>query len=232
MNNGISICILTHNVFFYNRLALEQIRKLTKTVNYEILIYDNASTDGSREWLESQPDVTVFRGNNNHMRHGQALDYLVKKAKYPICCALCSDAFPISIEWLTPSLYLDDKVYLSGVHRGSNRLCKEYVCPSYLFGWTDWLKTHTFVDNWPKWDTGEKLADDCIKEGFEIKTWKGIDVKFEGFKPKRCDYNGWVWHTWFSGRKQTVPYVVPVECEPTFHDFVQNYLREKFQLNY
>ena len=229
---GISICILTHNVFFYNRLALDMIRKMTRAVNYEILIYDNASTDGSREWLEAQPEVVLFKGKSNTARHGEALDFLIKKAKYPIVCCLCSDAFPVSPEWLTPSMYLDDKVYLSGVYRASNRLTS-YVCPSYFFGWTDWIKTHTMMDNWPKWDTGEKLAKDCLDEGFEMKTWENLPVKIaEGLKSKNCDYNGWVWHTWMTGRSKTVPHVVGVECEKNYHDNVKNFLREKYELDY
>jgi glycosyltransferase involved in cell wall biosynthesis len=231
MNRGISICILTHNVFFYNRLAIDQIRKLTRVAEYEILVYDNASTDGSREWLEAQPDVILFKGPKNEMRHGPALDFLVRRAKYPICCCLCSDAFPVSPEWLTPAMYLDDKVYLSGI--GRNQRGVTYVCPSYLFGWTQFLSRHTFVDNWPKWDTGEKLTIDCVQKGHTIKTWEKRSVEVGGgFKPAGCDYNGWVWHTWWGGRHQTVPNVIGMECQKGYHEHVENMLRKRFNLEY
>lgn len=232
-NRGVSICILTHNVFFYNRLALSKIRELTRVANYEILVYDNASTDGSTEWLAAQPDVRLFKGKNNSMRHGQALNFLVRRAQYPICCTLCSDAFPVSCEWLTPAMYLDENVFLAGIFRsGGKKRLANYVCPSYLFGWTEWLKRHDFRDNWPKWDTGEKLGKDCADEGLSMKTWKASSIHVDGFRDKRCDYNNWVWHTWWSGRAQTVPGIAGRECEKAYHSHMKEMLRERFQLNY
>jgi len=231
---GISICILTYNVKFYNRLAVEQIRKLTNLVDYEILVYDNGSTDGSVEWLEAQPDVTLFKGQGNEFRHGHALDFLVRRASYPICCCLCSDAFPVSPEWLTPAMYLSDEVYLAGTHRynAANDL-REYVCPSYLFGWTDWLKNHSFLDSWPNSDTGENMAQACFAQGHTIKTWPARMVDFDGkFEKRLCDYNGWAWHTWLTGRAVNVPKVIPLECQPGYHEYVIEMLREKYKLDY
>lgn len=230
---GISICTLTYNVFFYNRLYLQNIRELTRLVDYEILIYDNGSTDGSKEWLRRQPDVTLYEGKNNEMRHGQALDFLAKKAKYPIVCALDSDAFPVSPEWITPALYLDDETVLAGIDRGWGRELQSYVCPSYLFGWTDWVKKHTFIDNWPKWDTGERMGQDCLAEGKKMKFWKYNLVDFDGrFKKKPCDYAGLVWHTWWGGRGKSVPGLAGREFEHEYHDYVKDHLRERFNLEY
>jgi len=231
---GISICILTYNVFFYNRLAIEHIRKFTQAMDYEILVYDNASTDGSTEWLSAQPDVKLYKGERNDMRHGAALDFLTRRANFPICACLCSDAFPVSPEWITPALYLDENIYLSGIARPVGRRKKmcEYTCPSYMFGWTEWIKRHSFLDNWPKWDTGESLGQQCLDEGHEIKIWKPTFVDLEGFKNKPCDYNGWVWHTWWSGRKQSVKGITGVEFEKDYHDFSINMLRKRFNLDY
>jgi glycosyltransferase involved in cell wall biosynthesis len=214
-------------------LAVDHIRKFTQALDYEILIYDNGSTDGSVEWLEAQPDVTLYKGENNSMKHGQALDFLTRRAKFPICALLCSDAFPVSPEWVTPALYLDEEIYLAGIRRpGKKRMDVEYPCPSYMFGWTEWLKRHSFVDNWPKWDTGEKLAQECLDEGHKIKTWEYKHVNLDGFQPKPCDYNGWAWHTWWSGRKQTVKGIKGVEFEEGYHDYSINMLRERFNLDY
>jgi len=231
---GVSICIVTYNTFFYNRLSIEMIWKMTRVIDYEVLIYDNGSTDGSKEWLEEQPNVTLFRGSSNSLKHGEALDLLTRRAKYPICCCLCSDAFPVGPEWLTPAMYLDEEVYLSGMFKeGEKHRLTDYVCPSYLFGWTEWLKRHSFKDNWPNWDTGEKLGDDCFREGHNMKTWRASIVEFQGkFRGKSCDYNGWVWHTWWSVRKQVVEGLSGKEFEDGYHEHVKNLLRERFKLDY
>jgi hypothetical protein len=54
----------------------------------------------------------------------------------------------------------------------------------------------------------------------------------DGFQPKPCDYNGWAWHTWWSGRKQTVKGIKGVEFEEGYHDYSINMLRERFNLDY
>lgn len=231
--DGISICTLTYNVFFYNRLYLDQVRKLTRLVEYEILFSDNGSTDGSREWLREQSDVRLFEGTNNQMRHGQALDFLVREARFPIVCALDSDAFPVSPEWIVPALYLDDQVTLAGVDRERGRLRHHYVCPSYLFGWRDWLREHSFLDNWPRWDTGEKMSQDCVDEGRKLKLWKRELVDFgDRFESKPCDYSGLVWHTWWGARSQIFPALAGQEFEHGYHEFVMDLLRKRYGLDY
>ena len=233
--DGISICILTYNVLWYNRLALKQIRELTRMLNYEILVFDNGSDDGSQEWLSQQPDVTLFchKGTGQAFRHGGALDYLVRRAKYPIVCTLCSDAFPTSMEWWTPAMYLNDEVCLSGAERGYGRITKNYVCPSFLFGWTDWLRGHTFMDDWPNTDTGEKLTKNCEEEGKKVKLWKRNALTFDGrFRPKSCDYSGLAWHVWWGGRVNSVPGIKGSEVESDYHDFMVEYLRKKHNLDF
>jgi glycosyltransferase involved in cell wall biosynthesis len=232
---GISICILTYNVFFYNRLAIRNIRAMTKLIPYEILVFDNGSDDGSTEWLAAQPDVNLVRRTGEYqLRHGGALDYMVRHlAKYPICCTLCSDAFPTSPEWIAPAFHLSDEVFLSGVERGWGRVLPNYVCPSYLFGWTDFLKNHSFLDEWPTTDTGEAMTKACFDAGKKVHYVPFKHVEFDGkFKPKNCDYSGLVWHVWWGGRYKTSPWVLGTEVEQGYHEFMMDYLRAKYNLDF
>lgn len=48
----ISIIIITHNNLGCARKCIESIRE--NTVDYEIIVVDNGSTDGTRDWLEAQ----------------------------------------------------------------------------------------------------------------------------------------------------------------------------------
>ncbi|WP_197461030.1 glycosyltransferase family 2 protein [Ferroacidibacillus organovorans] len=54
-----SIVILTHNQLVHTQLCIQSIRDYTSDVDYEIIVIDNASTDGTREWLHAQPDLIV-----------------------------------------------------------------------------------------------------------------------------------------------------------------------------
>lgn len=61
-----SICILTLNARDYLKGCLESIRQFPPHLNYEILIADNASTDGTLEMLEREyPEIKVTKMNRN-----------------------------------------------------------------------------------------------------------------------------------------------------------------------
>jgi GT2 family glycosyltransferase len=60
-----SIIILTYNNLDYNKICIESIRKYTKNNNYEIIVVDNNSTDGTVEWLKEQKDIRVIYNKEN-----------------------------------------------------------------------------------------------------------------------------------------------------------------------
>ncbi len=64
-NRKTSIIILTYNNINYNRICIESIRKYTTTGTYEIIIVDNNSTDGTREWLKEQNDIKLILNDEN-----------------------------------------------------------------------------------------------------------------------------------------------------------------------
>ncbi|VYU41755.1 Chondroitin synthase [Clostridium tertium] len=59
-----SIIILTYNNFDYNKICIESIKKYTNN-NYEIIVVDNHSTDGTVEWLKTQNDIRVIYNKEN-----------------------------------------------------------------------------------------------------------------------------------------------------------------------
>lgn len=60
-----SIVILTHNQLEYTKLCIESIRKYTKKNSYEMIVVDNASIDGTQEWLRQQEDIlSIFNDVN------------------------------------------------------------------------------------------------------------------------------------------------------------------------
>jgi len=73
----VAIIILTWNGLKLTKACLESLRAHTKDVEYRIIVVDNGSTDGTVEWLQAQPDLTLIlnqenvgftRGNNQALR--------------------------------------------------------------------------------------------------------------------------------------------------------------------
>ena len=60
-----SIIILSYNTQEYTRLCIESIKAYTPKNSYEIIVVDNASEDGSREWLRQQKDVKLIENSEN-----------------------------------------------------------------------------------------------------------------------------------------------------------------------
>lgn len=62
--NLVSLIILTLNNLEYTRQCLESIRRYTPQP-HEIIVVDNGSTDGTVEFLQSQPDVRLIQSDEN-----------------------------------------------------------------------------------------------------------------------------------------------------------------------
>lgn len=63
--NKTAIVIITYNNLDYTINCIESIKKYTKKNTYEIIIIDNMSTDGTREWLKNQSDLKVIMNDYN-----------------------------------------------------------------------------------------------------------------------------------------------------------------------
>lgn len=64
-DNMTSIIILTYNQLDYTKICIDSVLKHTKG-EYELIVVDNASTDGTREWLERRDNIrwVVFNREN------------------------------------------------------------------------------------------------------------------------------------------------------------------------
>ncbi|GAB4443039.1 MAG: hypothetical protein OHK0015_42470 [Chloroflexi bacterium OHK40] len=70
---GVAIIMLTWNGLHYTRECLESLRELTTGVEYQVIVVDNGSTDGTRDYLrslgwvqliENETNLGYVRGNN------------------------------------------------------------------------------------------------------------------------------------------------------------------------
>lgn len=60
-----SIVIVSYNCMYLMQKCLESIRKYCNSEAYEIVVVDNDSTDGVREWLQQQSDIKLILCNEN-----------------------------------------------------------------------------------------------------------------------------------------------------------------------
>ena len=63
--NNVSFVILSYNTLDYTRSCIESIRQTCYSECLEIIIIDNASTDGSLEWLRDQKDIILIENKVN-----------------------------------------------------------------------------------------------------------------------------------------------------------------------
>ncbi len=92
-----SIVILTHNQLAYTRLCLDGIRLHTDEP-YEVIVVDNASTDGTPEYLRSIEGVTLIRNATNR-GFPAAANQGIRAAKGRQVLLLNNDAVPTT-GWL------------------------------------------------------------------------------------------------------------------------------------
>jgi glycosyltransferase involved in cell wall biosynthesis len=108
------------------RLMIEAIRA-TSPSDIEIVVFDNGSSDGSVEYLQSRSDVRLMRSPVN-LGHGVALDVAVASVDTEFLAVFDVDAFPISDRWLPESLVRLD----SGAQVAGARMHRNFVHPCFL----------------------------------------------------------------------------------------------------
>jgi len=82
------ILIVVHNQIDYLKKCIQSIRKNTE--NYQIYIWDNASDQETRQWIEEQKDFFIIRSETNE-GFIKPNNYLAKISKNPYLILLNSD---------------------------------------------------------------------------------------------------------------------------------------------
>jgi len=95
----LSVVIVSYNTLPVLRTCLAAVRELSP-VDTEIVVVDNGSRDGSREWLRASPFGTRVVLLPTNLGHGRALDIGICRSTGSNFVTLDSDAFPVSADWL------------------------------------------------------------------------------------------------------------------------------------
>jgi GT2 family glycosyltransferase len=62
---NVSFILLSYNTLEYTQLCIQSIRNTCMEGSYEIVVIDNASTDGSVDWLREQEDIILAENKEN-----------------------------------------------------------------------------------------------------------------------------------------------------------------------
>lgn len=111
MENITSIIILSYNTFEILQMCITSIRGFTKPNTYELIVVDNASKDGSVEWLKKQKDIRcIFNEQNAGFPKGCNQGMAIAEGSEIML--LNSDVIvtPRWLEQLKLALYSDSKI--------------------------------------------------------------------------------------------------------------------------
>ena len=196
---------------FWVRLLVERIRKLAGPRDYEILVVDRLSRDGTRRWLRQQPDIVILtrphwpwqRGH----RHGEMAEAAVRRARYDRVVLLDSDAHPVSPDWLEQSVdRLTDSVRLAGAtfvdtHRGNPH--GWYIHPHFMGFFKADLERLIVLRKrlGETTDTGEEATMLVLAAGLGvIKHPIQFCPEFDVGHPRVPTVAGGVFHAWYVSR--------------------------------
>ena len=123
---GITIVTVNWNTLPFLRVLIDTVVARSPE-GTKIIVVDNASDDGSQQYLSSRPEVESIPLRVN-IGHGKALDIGVARVLTEYVVVLDVDAFPIRDGWLSESLsMLDAGSVLSGAY-----FHRSYIHPCFL----------------------------------------------------------------------------------------------------
>lgn len=177
-----SIIILTHNQLSYTKKCIQSIRTYTKLEEYELIVVDNASTDGTVEWLASQSDIIVIK-NTTNMGFPKGCNQGILKAKGDNILLLNNDVV-VTERWLTNLLRcLYKHEHVAAVGPVTNSASYGTAIPAV---YTTLKEMHQFASRYnvsdeKKWERRLKLIGFCLL--IKRKVLDEVGLLDEGFTP-------------------------------------------------
>lgn len=158
----ISIVTAVRNQLQMNRLFVEYLKKYTKNT-YELIIIDNGSTDGSREFFKKEGAIVIENEGNYSYPHCQNQGYAVAQYDY---IAFLNNDLVVSQDWderIIKAMTLNDLGIVSPsttddleTGAASKRLQRKWKYVKYpirfLFGQTRFSLKLMFALLFPNWD--------------------------------------------------------------------------------
>lgn len=125
----LSVIIVNYNVKYFLEQCLYAVKKACVNIDAEIIVIDNNSTDGSREWLEPKFSGVRFIWQSTNDGFGKANNHALRQAKGDFILFLNPDTIIAedSLELCIAAMKKNESVGALGVRMidGSGRFLKE-----------------------------------------------------------------------------------------------------------
>jgi glycosyltransferase involved in cell wall biosynthesis len=212
----VSIVTVAYDTFFFVRLLVEKVREFTGR-EYEIILVDRGSSDGTLEWARGQSDVRIVSVPQSVVSHdhGEAAEEGARLARHEIIALLDSDAHPISSHWLNRTAdRLDERCRLAGPKYVANHRANPhgwYVHPHFMVFLKEDLRGNIVLRKLrgEDTDTGEEASIRLLDRGLGIEALPlGSCPDLSEDDPYKCYFGNphfptvgaGVFHAWYGTR--------------------------------
>jgi hypothetical protein len=245
MPKPVSIVTVTYDTLFFARLLVEKVRQFVGDREYEVIAVDRGSGDGTRQWLDKQPDVRVVSakaGKRGH-DHGEAAEMGAQTARYETIVLLDSDAHPVDSSWLPETAdRLDHQQRLAGaVFRGRHdgNPYGWYIHPHFMVFHREDLGQNIILRKvHPKFDTAEESTVRMLDAGLGVIGYPLVFCdRFSVGHPVFPTVAAGVFHAWYGTRLTKETRAVGRETQgavtdATYLEPLQERLRQAYRLGY
>jgi glycosyltransferase involved in cell wall biosynthesis len=206
------IIMVAHNGCEIVKMSTQKILRHSADYKARLVVVDNASNDGTEEWLKilaQRGDIDLIESKRN-LGHGPGIELARREIRSPYIVTIDSDAFPLSDDWLRRlHARLKDKVKVAGIlhHR-------DYIHPSCLMIARKTLEdlNLTFLDEKDcasRLDVAERISCEIRKRGFRIAGLERTGAKRRGSASEPVylgsEYEQIVYHQWYTTRAAMAP---------------------------
>ena len=205
----ITVLTVNHNTLDFLKLLIQSVRKFRGDVPTKIMVVDNKSTDGSREWVVAQSDVEVHPLACN-AGHGIGLDYGLSRVNTRFVLVLDSDAHLQRFDWDVDLI----KLYQSDPRRrliAAKGGVEKPIHPCFMFFEAQHFKSNEFLFRARDGhDVGRRIYYDVTEAGFDVlRVDCGYEEQGQNFYPGTYGTEYYIYgrptifHAWYATRMTT-----------------------------
>lgn len=134
-----AIVMLSYNHGELTKACVESIRQNNDPKTYELIVVDNASTDGIQEWLRNQEDICLIENEENQGFPGGCNQGIARAAQDADIFLLNNDTIvpENAVFWLRMGLYQEEKT--GAVGSVSNQVVNYQQVPEQFDTLEEWL---------------------------------------------------------------------------------------------